>query len=252
MDSSLRDRALYSLGRPADSSPAGSEGCADAVQSPAQKATAVIHILSGQYKGRKLLPPPASAETRPITSLARKSLFGILRDRLEGASVADLYCGTGTLGLEALSNGATACCFGERDRKVLERLRRNIETLGCGDCCTVWAGDVTRGLNARLAGLERPLDVAFVDPPYAHSRRWDWSTVERTLLSPLANHLSDDGVVVLRLETQVERPDVLAGLTVQRLKEYGSMAVALLGRPVGGINSAGDRPSPNSYNLPHE
>jgi len=194
----------------------------------------VIHILSGQYKGRKLLPPPGSAETRPITSLARKSLFSILRDRLDGASVADLYCGTGTLGLEALSNGAATCCFAERDRKVLERLRRNIDTLGCGDCCTVWSGDVTRRLDARLAALERPLDVAFVDPPYAHSRRWDWSAVERTLMAPLAGHLADEGVVVLRLETQVDRPEELAGLSVQRVKAYGSMSIALLGRSDGG------------------
>ena len=193
----------------------------------------MIHILSGQYKGRKLLPPPASAQTRPITGLARKSLFGILRDRLDGASVADLYCGTGTLGLEALSNGAAVCCFGERDRKVLDRLRRNIETLGCGDCCTVWAGDVTHRLEARLAGLDRPLDVAFVDPPYAQSRRWDWSAVERTLLTPLEAHLAEEGLIVLRLETQVELPEALTGLAVQRVKEYGSMAIALLGRPIG-------------------
>ena len=50
----------------------------------------MIHILSGQYKGRKLLPPPGAAQTRPITGLARKSLFGMLRDRLDGAAVADL------------------------------------------------------------------------------------------------------------------------------------------------------------------
>ena len=83
---------------------------------------------------------------------------------------------------------------------------------------------------ARLAGLDRPLDIAFVDPPYAHSRRWDWSAVERTILGPLAAHLAENGVVVLRLESHVDLPDELAGLNVRRTRTYGSMAVALLGR----------------------
>ena len=85
-----------------------------------------MRILAGEYKGRKLLPPPGRAQTRPITGSVKKSLFDMLGVRLVDAIVVDLYCGTGTIGLEALSRGAARCYFAERDRAVLERLRRNI------------------------------------------------------------------------------------------------------------------------------
>lgn len=196
-----------------------------------QRALAVMHIRFGVFKGRKLLSPPKAAQTRPITGLASKSLFGILRGRLAEATVADLYCGTGTLGLEALSNGAARCIFAERDRTVLTRLRRNIATLGVEDRCTVWSGDVRRGLAGRLAALEGRLDVVFVDPPYAHSRRWDWPALARELFAPLAGALADDGLVVLRTDTHGELPEDLAGLTCCRRREFGSMLLSFWARP---------------------
>ena len=65
-----------------------------------------MYILAGKYKGRKLLPPPPGSVTRPVTGLVKKSLFGMLGVRVEDAVVVDLFCGTGTMGLEALSQGA--------------------------------------------------------------------------------------------------------------------------------------------------
>ena len=113
-----------------------------------------MRIEAGQYKGRKILGRPKEATARPITGRVRRSVFGTLGERLIAAAVADLYCGTGTLGLEALSRGASRCWFAERDRATLQRLRRNIEDLGAGEVATVWAGDVTRRLGAgRTAGL---------------------------------------------------------------------------------------------------
>lgn len=188
----------------------------------------MLHIQSGQYRGRKLLTPPKGAQTRPITGQAKKSLFTILAGHLVDASVADLYCGTGTMGLEALSNGARHCCFAERDRVVLDRLRRNIDTLGVTGACAVWPGDILARLAKRLEQLDGPLDVAFVDPPYAHSRGWDWRQLTARLFTPLARHLADDGVVVLRTETQVEVPETLADLVVSRERTYGAMAIRFL------------------------
>jgi len=189
-----------------------------------------MRILAGEYKGRKLLPPPGRAQTRPITGSVKKSLFDMLGDRLIGAVVVDLYCGTGTIGLEALSRGAARCCFAERDRAVLARLRRNIEAVGAGDRSAVWAGDVARGLTRRLTGVGGAVDLAFVDPPYAQARQWSWEQVGRTIFAPLAEHLADDGRVVLRLPGKVECPATLKGLEIVRERKYGDMALALLGR----------------------
>ena len=190
----------------------------------------MMHIQSGTHRGRRLLPPPKGAVTRPITGLAKKSLFGMLGGHLPGAKIADLFCGTGTLGLEALSNGASHCIFAERTPAVVSRLRRNIETVGLAEQTTVWAGDVMRSLARRLAKLDAPLDVVFVDPPYAQSRQWDWPRITRQLFGPLAKHLAEDGIVVLRAEAHVQRPEVLAGLTMVREKTFGEMALWLLAK----------------------
>ncbi len=187
-----------------------------------------MRILAGTFKGRRLLSPPKGAATRPITGLARESLFGMLSPRLAGAVVADLYCGTGTIGLEALSRGAERACFAERDRGVLARLRRNVETLGVGERCRIWAGNIERRLPVWLAGLEGSLDVAFVDPPYADVDRWSWDRVTEAIFTPLAGALAADGIVALRVPARTDLPGRLGALAVERLKRYGDMRVALL------------------------
>lgn len=189
-----------------------------------------MRILAGTYKGRKLLPPPRLATTRPITGRVKKSLFGMLSERLAAAVVVDLYCGTGTLGLEALSRGAARCYFGEKDRSVLSRLRRNIEAVGAGGVCVVWAGDVTHGLARRLQDVPAPVDLAFIDPPYAAVRAWSWPVIGRRLLAPLAACLAPDGLAVLRLPRTVELPARITGLEIRRRRRYGEMALVLLGR----------------------
>ena len=188
-----------------------------------------MRILAGAHKGRKLSSPPAGGRTRPITGSAKKSLFDTVGRRLDGAVVVDLYCGTGTQGLEALSRGARRCYFAERDRGALLRLRRNIEMLAVGERCTIWPGDVTRRLRHRLARTAGPVDVAFVDPPYADARRWSWERVGGRIFSPLADRLSGGGLVVLRLPAKVDVPEVMGSLAVLRRKVYGDMALVFLG-----------------------
>ena len=187
-----------------------------------------MKIITGQFKGRTLLGPKGRDTTRPITAAVKKSLFGILGESVRDTTVVDLFCGTGSLGLEALSAGAKFCYFADRDRLALLRLRRNIEALALDQRCAVWTGDVTVALAARLGRIGREVDLAFVDPPYAQSRQWSWPRAEQLIFQPLARHLSKDGTVVLRVEASVEVPQVIAGLSIRRLKRYGQMAVVLL------------------------
>ena len=188
-----------------------------------------MRILTGRFKGRKLLPPPSGATTRPITGRIKKSLFDMLGELLAGATVVDLYCGTGSMGLEALSRGARACAFAERDRRVVARLRRNIEAVGASEACTIWAGDLAKGLSRRLDALGSPVDVAFVDPPFAAARQWSWAAVGGTIFAPLGERLSAGGVVSLRLPRGIEPPEAVGGLTVRRVRQYGGSVLALLG-----------------------
>jgi 16S rRNA (guanine(966)-N(2))-methyltransferase RsmD len=135
------------------------------------------------------------------------------------------------MGIEALSRGASRCCFAEMDRQVLDSLKRNIETLGCQDRSTIWAGDVERRLTGWLAGLDRPADLVFVDPPYATSRIWDWPAMIAQTFEPLAAALAGDGLLVLRTPDDVELPQTLGDLKCVRRKSYGSMRITTWGRP---------------------
>jgi 16S rRNA (guanine966-N2)-methyltransferase len=102
--------------------------------------------------------------TRPTTDRVRESLFNVLATRVEfnGASVLDLYAGSGALGLEALSRGATAALFVESDQRAAAVIGQNIDTLG------VAGATLRRGAVASVlaAGPERPVDLVFADPPY--------------------------------------------------------------------------------------
>ena len=188
-----------------------------------------MRIISGQYRGRRLLPPPGRV-TRPMTDRVKESLFSTIAGWLDGAAVADLFCGTGTAGLEALSRGAAHVWFADRDREALDRLRRNIAMLDAAGRSTVWAGDIGRRLAGWLAGLQRPLDVVLVDPPYPMARQWlaeasDRAAVERAVFEPLAAALAPDGIVVLRTPADTEGPQRLGTLQRRRHRVYGSTAL---------------------------
>lgn len=190
-----------------------------------------MRILSGKYRGRVLLPPPKQAQTRPITGRAKKSLFDTLAPYLEDAVVMDLYCGTGTMGIEALSRGAAHCTFAEKDRGVVDRLKRNLQDCGAAADSTIWSGDITVTLRPRLAALDQRPDIVFVDPPYVDTRRRDWDKAASSIFEPLAGKIADDGLIILRTPKGSQPPAALGGLAVYRTKKYGSMIVTLLEKP---------------------
>ena len=125
-----------------------------------------MRVVAGEFRGRKL-SAPVSQSTRPTTDRVREAIFNALDSvgAVEGALVADLYAGSGALGIEALSRGAEHCTFIESDRHALSAIHDNIAALGVTGRTRVMSGDV-------LVMVERiDCDVAFADPPYAFS---DW------------------------------------------------------------------------------
>lgn len=122
-----------------------------------------MRIIAGEWRGRRLAAPKGDA-TRPTSDRARETLFAMLTSRLgdfEGLKVADLFAGSGALGLEALSRGAAHCLFVEQDRAALDVIRANIAALGAGARARVEAGSVMQ-----LRAANSPLDLILADPPY--------------------------------------------------------------------------------------
>ncbi len=126
-----------------------------------------MRIIAGQFRRRKLITNPGLV-TRPITDRAKETLFQHLGDRIEGCRVADVFAGTGSLGLEALSRNAASAVFIENDRRAHELLCRNIEKLGVEDRTMCWRTDAVRSsFHPKGCPDFLPFDVVFFDPPYA-------------------------------------------------------------------------------------
>ena len=122
-----------------------------------------MRIISGEWRGRKLVAPAGDA-TRPTADRTRETLFSMLTSRLgsfDGLAVADLFAGSGALGLEALSRGAASALFVEQDAKALDAIRANVRTLDAGARATVRAGSVLA-----LGVARAPLDLVLIDPHY--------------------------------------------------------------------------------------
>ncbi len=180
---------------------------------------AIVRIIGGEFRSRKLLDPVDDA-TRPVTDRVKQSIFDILSPRLDGAVIYDIFAGTGSFGLESLSRGAASCVFFERHRPAVERLRRNIDTLGVGDRCRVETGDIFKLDFTRFA----PADIAFFDPPYrfVHERT---SEIER-LATSFARALAPEGVLLFRHDAADD--DVPIALPEQERRTWGAMTVRFL------------------------
>ena len=120
-----------------------------------------LRIIAGQWRGRRWRFPPG--EIRPTGDRVRETLFNWLQGRISGRRCLDLYAGAGALGLEALSRGASHCVFVDRDRQVIESLRRLL---------VEWQAPATAAQCLQteaasfLAGTVQPFDVVFLDPPF--------------------------------------------------------------------------------------
>lgn len=122
-----------------------------------------MRIIAGEWRGRGLVSPEGMA-TRPTADRVRETLFNMLASRIgsfEELRVADLYAGSGALGLEALSRGAAFACFVEQDARAISAIRANIAALGAGERAQV----LPRSAEALPA--QKPFDLIFADPPYA-------------------------------------------------------------------------------------
>lgn len=122
-----------------------------------------MRIIAGEWKRRQLRAPAGDA-TRPTADRTRETLFSMLLSRLgsfEGLSVADLFAGSGALGLEALSRGGAHCLFVEQDAAAVRALRQNIAALRAQPQCEVVAGSVMS-----LGPAKTAKDLILLDPPY--------------------------------------------------------------------------------------
>lgn len=180
-----------------------------------------MRVAGGVNRGQRLRYPRTGL--RPTRSIVKQAIINMLRPRLNGARVLDLFCGAGALGIEALSAGAASAVFVEQDRRTVALLKENLPN---AECSRVIRGDVAKVLNAShepqvKSGKLGQFDVILADPPYEQG-------LDTETLALIARHglLRSDGIVVLE-HSRRDRPEVPEGLVLVKTHRYGDTVVSI-------------------------
>ena len=175
-----------------------------------------MRVVGGELRGRRLAAPPRrTAAVRPTADRVREALFSILAGAVGGASVLDLFCGTGALAIEALSRGAARAVLVDSDPRLA---RRNVAELGLGGRAKVVRADAVHYLRP---GGER-FDLIFCDPPYNIADR-----LEGDLDSLIPARLRSGGRVIA--ESSARRPLELPSLQLATERRYGEALLRVYG-----------------------
>ncbi|MEP7204928.1 MAG: 16S rRNA (guanine(966)-N(2))-methyltransferase RsmD, partial [Candidatus Saccharibacteria bacterium] len=170
-----------------------------------------LRLIAGRFGGRNIQAPDTTA-THPMSERVRNALFNIVGDEIKGASVLDAFAGSGALGLEAISRGASQATFVERDSRAVTTLESNIGLFGLGDRTKVVSLDV----NSWVEGAEARYDIILIDPPYDDSQ---YSTAMK-----LTKLLKPNGLMVLSYPGRGESPPA-NGVVVVDNRSYGTAAL---------------------------
>jgi 16S rRNA (guanine966-N2)-methyltransferase len=174
-----------------------------------------MRVIAGSRKGHTIAAP-RGLETRPTSDRVRESVFNLVGP-LDGASVLDLYAGSGALGIEALSRGAARAVFVERAPEAVRTIERNLDSLRLTGARVV-LGDALATLS-REAAAGRKYDLVLVDPPYGMA-----TNLQEQLARHLPSVLAEDGLLVLETDARVE-PELPLPLRTSRT--YGSTRITL-------------------------
>ena len=170
-----------------------------------------MRIVGGEHRGARIFAPKGK-DTRPTSDRVREAAFNLIGP-VDGATVLDLFAGSGAMGLEAVSRGAVSATFVENDREAVRSIERNLEKLR-----VTGARVVQRDVRQALATDSRTYDLVLCDPPYGYS--------EHERLAPyLVKALAPDGLLVY--ETGAREEPQIQGLRVRTSRTYGSARLTL-------------------------
>ena len=173
-----------------------------------------LRVSGGEARGRRLKAPK---NIRPTQGMVKQAIFNLVGPDIEGATVLDLFAGSGALGIEALSRGAALVTFVDQQPRGLAILRQNLDVLGFKDRAHVVRGDVVRWLDASGDAVSAA-DFVFLDPPY------DDVVLDRALKS-LDRKVGS--AVVLAEHSRRQEPPTLERLRVDRQRRYGDTVVTV-------------------------
>jgi len=170
-----------------------------------------MRIISGRFKGRYI---KTKEKMRPTEAKLRKALFDILADKILGSRFLELFCGTGSVGIEALSRGAREVLFVENDRQCIKILKENLASIP-HTIYSIFRCDVFKAIET-LSKDKRKFDIVFLDPPY-------YRNLAKKTLNQLAKYdiLTLRGIIVIQHHKKDKLAEKVGDLTVSRQEKYG-------------------------------
>jgi len=177
-----------------------------------------MRIISGIAKGRKLIPPP-TYDTRPTLDRVKEAMFNILSTKPMGSTVIDVFAGTGSLGLEAVSRGAKECHLIDLNNESFKALKQNVDNLRFNDKCILYNEDCYNVLK-RLGDRNKKFDMIFIDAPYS-----------KEMIPPAMdiiaerNLLTDDGIITTKIDTKEEVYYGNEKIILSDRRKYGNTTV---------------------------
>lgn len=176
-----------------------------------------MRVIAGTAKGREI-SAPKGMHTRPTLAKVKEAMFGMIQFDIEGANVLDLFSGSGSLGIEAISRGAAHAVFCDADRQAYSVINANLKKLGFDGAASVHYGD-SLALLERLAGEGAAFDIVLLDPPY----ETDLESRAVAMLDELG--LLNEGAILLCEHSLANPPRFTEGYAVKKAKKYGDTYV---------------------------
>ncbi|MGB5157619.1 RsmD family RNA methyltransferase [Desulfobacterium sp. N47] len=180
-----------------------------------------LRVISGDLKGRKLFSING-LKIRPTSGRLRESIFNILSDQVVGSVVLDLFAGTGAMGIEALSRGASFAAFIDKDKEAISTIIKNINICGLAERSTIAKFDILKDIN-RYANKLTAANLVFIDPPY-----------NRNLITPALISLSKSRILKNNASLVVEHDlrealfENISGYAITDQRRYGKTLVTFL------------------------
>lgn len=178
-----------------------------------------MRVIAGKAKGHPLVAPDGM-NTRPVTDKIKEALFSSWQLQIVGANFLDLFAGSGSMGIEAISRGAEKAVFVEKDRRAVDIIKKNLKTCKFTDGYTVYKDDVFHRIESLKTADER-FDIIYLDPPF---------TVDEIFIAVMealsdGQLLTENGIVVIRTKKEKEMPDEIGKLKKYKFKTYGISGV---------------------------
>lgn len=179
-----------------------------------------MRVIAGDHRGRHLTAVPGKG-TRPTTDKVKESIFNIIGPYFDGGWALDLYAGTGSLGIEALSRGADKGVFVERDQRAFATVKQNLAALKLEERSELYRTESSRALKV-LAKREICFDLVFLDPPYAQQK-----IAEEVEQLQQLGLLAPEAWIVAEHDASIRLPERIGHCQVYREATYGDTSVTI-------------------------